>query len=173
MGIIAVLALIDLTLSSSWLLIDPSQRLVTNISHSEEYIAKRDVLILPQQALCVSRHTVKWMLVQCLYKALLLLFGVYMAWSTRKVHIPALNDSRFIGFSVYNVVLSNTLFIALYLILHDRPAQLYIVSAANLTASTTATLLFLFVPKVTNERLILLSKQVIECYCRINNAFVT
>jgi gamma-aminobutyric acid type B receptor len=31
------------------------------------------------------------------YKGLLLLFGVYMAWETRNVKIPALNDSQYIG----------------------------------------------------------------------------
>ena len=31
-------------------------------------------------------------------------FGIFLAWETRHVSIPALNDSKYIGMSVYNVV---------------------------------------------------------------------
>ena len=38
------------------------------------------------------------------YKGILLLFGLFLAWETRNVTIPALNDSKYIRMSVYNVV---------------------------------------------------------------------
>jgi len=31
------------------------------------------------------------------YKIVLLMFGLFMAWETRNVHIPVLNDSKHIG----------------------------------------------------------------------------
>jgi len=31
-------------------------------------------------------------------------FGCFLAWETRNVSIAALNDSKYIGLSVYNVV---------------------------------------------------------------------
>jgi hypothetical protein len=30
-------------------------------------------------------------------------FGAFLAWETRNVQIPALNDSKYVGMSVYNV----------------------------------------------------------------------
>jgi len=60
-------------------------------------------VFLTQLATCHSEHLQKWMGTFYAYKGLLLLFGVYMAWETRNVKIPALNDSQYIGFNVYSV----------------------------------------------------------------------
>jgi gamma-aminobutyric acid type B receptor len=38
-----------------------------------------------------------WLIVVYGTKALLLLFGLFLAWETRKVKISALNDSQHIG----------------------------------------------------------------------------
>lgn len=84
------------------------------------------------------------------YKGILLLFGLFLAWETRNVTIPALNDSKYIGMSVYNVVtlsligaivttaLDNTIH-------YEAP---YAISSLCLIICTTATLLLVFVPKV-------------------------
>ena len=37
------------------------------------------------------------------YQRLLLLFGIFLAWETRNVTIPTLNDSKYIGMLVSNV----------------------------------------------------------------------
>ena len=37
------------------------------------------------------------------YQGLQLLFGIFLAWKTRSVTVPTLNDSKYIGMSVYNV----------------------------------------------------------------------
>jgi hypothetical protein len=40
------------------------------------------------------------------YKGVLLLFGILLAYETRNVKIKQVNDSRFVGMSIYNVVVS-------------------------------------------------------------------
>lgn len=40
------------------------------------------------------------------YKGVLLLFGLLLAYETRSVKIKQVNDSRFVGMSIYNVVVS-------------------------------------------------------------------
>lgn len=50
-----------------------------------------------QVEVCRSAHTQGWLGALYVYKGLLLLVGVYMAWETRHVKIPALNDSQYIG----------------------------------------------------------------------------
>ena len=40
------------------------------------------------------------------YKGVLLLFGILLAYETRNVKIKQVNDSRFVGMSIYNIVVS-------------------------------------------------------------------
>ena len=83
-------------------------------------------------------------------KGVLLLFGVYMAWETRHVKIPALNDSQYIGMNIYNVVLSSITVVALSNVLSDRPTLSYTVVSAFIIFSTTGMLCLLFLPKVSH-----------------------
>ena len=105
-------------------------------------------MFLTQLATCHSEHLQKWMGTFYAYKGLLLLFGVYMAWETRNVKIPALNDSQYIGFNVYNVVLMSVCVVVLSSILSSQPTLSYAIESAFMVVSTTVTLCLLFVPKV-------------------------
>ena len=80
---------------------------------------------------------------------LLLLFGAYLAWETRKVHIPALNDSKMIGLSVYNVIIPCALVIPIVGLVHDRPTTQFALTSFLTIFCTTFTLCFVFVPKVS------------------------
>ena len=64
-----------------------------------------------------------------------------------QVQIDALNDSKLIGISVYNVVILCTICLAVSLIIND-PSTLYIFIASIVLFCTTLTLLTIFVPKV-------------------------
>lgn len=88
-----------------------------------------------------------------IYKGLLLIFGVYMAWETRNVKIPALNDSRYIGMNVYNVVMMSVLAVTLSNILSHQPTLAYVLESTFMLISTTITLCLLFVPKVSSKQL--------------------
>ena len=71
-----------------------------------------------------------------------------MAWETRHVKIPVLNDSQYIGMNIYNVVLMSVTVVALSSILTDRPTLSYAVVSALIILSTTGLLGLLFLPKV-------------------------
>jgi len=101
-----------------------------------------------EMAKCSSVHFVKWTCAFYVYKGLLLLFGVYLAWETRRVQIPALNDSRYIGLNIYNVVLSSVTVVSLSSVLAERPMLSYTVISALIILSTTVLLGLLFLPKV-------------------------
>lgn len=51
---------------------------------------------------------------------LLQLFGCFLAWETRHVNVSALNDSKYIGISVYIVVLMCIIGVALSIVLNDK-----------------------------------------------------
>ena len=45
------------------------------------------------------------------------ILGCFLAWETRRVNVPALNDSKYIGMSVYGVVVMSTLGLSISVIL--------------------------------------------------------
>lgn len=46
---------------------------------------------------CEVNNIAIWLGLLYAYKGILLLFGLFLAWETRTVNIPALNDSQHIG----------------------------------------------------------------------------
>lgn len=146
--IVASLLLVDLVFLSTWVAIDP---LKTEILRFEELTQKeQDVIIIPALFQCTCRYKTYFLGVLFGYKGILLLFGLFLAWETRNVTIPALNDSRYIGMSVYNVVVLSIIG-AIEAIALDGSMYYkapYAVSSLCLIVCTTATLLLVFVPKM-------------------------
>jgi len=101
-----------------------------------------------QVEVCRSQHTQTWLSVLYAYKGLLLVVGVYMAWETRHVKIPALNDSQYIGVSVYSVVITSAIVVVLANLISERVTLAFITITALILTSTTATLCLLFIPKL-------------------------
>ena len=56
-----------------------------------------DVLIVHIYVRCTSQWATYWMVALYAKHALLLMFGAFLAWETRKVHMVVLNDSKQIG----------------------------------------------------------------------------
>lgn len=71
-----------------------------------------------------------------------------MAWETRHVKIPALNDSQYIGVSVYSVVITSGIVVVLANLISERVTLAFITITALILTSTTATLCLLFIPKL-------------------------
>nr|KAG5687714.1 hypothetical protein BaRGS_024193 [Batillaria attramentaria] len=74
-----------------------------------------------------------WLGAMLVYKGLLLLFGLFLAWETRKIQVEALNDSNF-------------------LINNDYYVGNYAISCLFIILGDTITLCFVFVPKVSHSR---------------------
>lgn len=73
-----------------------------------------------------------------------------MAWETRHVKISALNDSQYIGVSVYSVVITSAIVVVLANLIAERVTLAFVTITALILASTTATLCLLFVPKIND-----------------------
>ena len=71
-----------------------------------------------------------------------------MAWETRNVQIPALNDSKYVGMSVYNVVIMCVLGAAISFVLNEDQNASFIIISVFIIFCTTLTLCLVFVPKV-------------------------
>lgn len=103
-----------------------------------------------QVEVCRSQHTQTWLGALYVYKGLLLVVGVYMAWETRHVQIAALNDSQYIGVSVYSVVITSAIVVVLANLIAERVTLAFITITALILTSTTATLCLLFLPKMND-----------------------
>ena len=76
------------------------------------------------------------------------MFGCFLAWETRNVSIAALNDSKYIGLSVYNVVITCAAGVPVTLLVGDRPDSAFLIIALFVVFSTTTTVCLVFGPKV-------------------------
>lgn len=101
-----------------------------------------------QIEICKSQNTTGWLCALYAYKGLLLIVGVYMAWETRNVKISALNDSKYIGISVYSVVITSASVVVIGTIISERATLAYITITSLILITTTSTLCLLFLPKI-------------------------
>ena len=60
-----------------------------------------DIIYRPLIYHCTMNNSYVWLLLVYGFKGILLIFGLFLAWETRKVKIAALNDSHHIGKSTY------------------------------------------------------------------------
>ncbi|CAE1155054.1 GABBR [Acanthosepion pharaonis] len=145
--IVGVLLVVDGVMLGTWWGMDPFHIASKELSHSIE----GDYEIVPIVESCASEYMTIWMGLIYAYKGLLLVIGCFLAWETRHVSIPALNDSKYIGMSVYNVVIMCTCGAAVSIIIKDQPTSAFIIIGLFIIFSTTITLCLLFVPKVSSR----------------------
>ncbi|CAF1614382.1 unnamed protein product, partial [Rotaria sp. Silwood1] len=95
---------------------------------------------------CNSKYRQKILPFIYFYKSLFLIIGGYLAAKTRHVHISALNDSKFIVWSIYIVVLTS-LFTFIVMI-SIRNLHTYIVLCFVVIIMTNIIICVVFLPKV-------------------------
>ncbi|XP_078737873.1 gamma-aminobutyric acid type B receptor subunit 2 isoform X2 [Lampetra fluviatilis] len=146
-GIVGGMLLIDLGVLTTWQAMDPLKRTIEQYP-LEPDPSGRDLAIRPQLEHCESHHMTVWLGIIYAYKGLLMVFGCFLAWETRNVSIPALNDSRYIGMAVYNVGIMSIIGAAVSFLTRDQPNVQYCVVALVTIFSATITLCLVFVPKL-------------------------
>ncbi|XP_072047140.1 gamma-aminobutyric acid type B receptor subunit 2-like [Amphiura filiformis] len=145
--VVAVLLLIDVGILTAWQVIDP-MKLVVKELYTRDDPTTPNQLISPYIELCESEYILYWLLALYIYKGILCIFGAFLAWETRKVTIDALNDSKFIGISVYNVIILCTIGVTVSFLMGDDPEALYIFLCGIIIFCNTVTLLVIFIPKI-------------------------
>ncbi|KAJ7375512.1 Gamma-aminobutyric acid type B receptor subunit 2 [Desmophyllum pertusum] len=141
---------IDLLILMVWEIVDPLY-ITKHYTGREEYSPSTDTKYKPYYIDCTSSYTSLWLGVIYAYKGLMLAFGAFMAWETRNVTFSALNDSRYIGISVYNVVFPCALGMTVVNVVINRDACFAVLSVL-VVFCTTITLCLVFVPKISTVR---------------------
>nr|KAG5705058.1 hypothetical protein BaRGS_018788 [Batillaria attramentaria] len=150
-AVVGVLMALDLLVLVTWWLVDPRQVKVTRESSYLVQGSVEDVLIKECERKCVSHYQLYFLGTLYGIHAIVLIFGTFLAWETRKVHYPELNDSKQIGMCIYNVAL--LCIPALVVVLMEPGINLhYGVVSALVLVGTTVTQGLIFIPKITAYR---------------------
>ncbi|XP_071790355.1 gamma-aminobutyric acid type B receptor subunit 1-like [Asterias amurensis] len=143
---VASLILVDVLLVVLWETFDPLQ---AKEKHGLEQVDDEndDIIYTPVRIMCESAHQIYWIGSFYVIDGLLLVFGAFLAWETRTVSIQALNDSKFIGVCIYNMLIFSVIGAPISFVLEDRNA-LYALVAGLIWLATTLTLCVIFIPKI-------------------------
>ena len=99
---------------------------------------------------CMSDGSLIWLPILFGYKAIVLMAGLFLAFETRKVKHTALNESRFVGMSVYGAVIVSVALTPIGVLLHNFPSVQYGILGMLILLSITLILALVFVSKVTH-----------------------
>ncbi|KAL8581525.1 hypothetical protein ACOMHN_042917 [Nucella lapillus] len=143
LGLVAV----NLCLLVVWTIMDAMVMTAIDIEDAEVH-RDDDVLEIPQSLECHSRYKLQFTIGLMALQALLILFGAFLAVQTRKVTIPELNDSRWVGLCIYNVVVLGSLGAILILGTRQPPDVTYLLESLIVLVGTTLTQCLVFVPKL-------------------------
>ncbi|XP_015919670.3 gamma-aminobutyric acid type B receptor subunit 2 isoform X2 [Parasteatoda tepidariorum] len=145
--VVGVLVMIDVIILITWQTVDPFYRKTTN-GQPLPSPENEDIEIIPELEFCQSNNMTIFLGSIYAYKGLLMAFGCFLAWETRHVSIPALNDSKYIGMSVYNVVIMCVIGAALSFVLREQQDAAFVIISIFIMFCSTTTLCLVFVPKL-------------------------
>ena len=79
-----------------------------------------------------------------------LIYGLTLAWRTRTISYKLANDSKYIGFTIYNVAIYASIAVIINYTISDITLRTTLVAVLIITA-TTGSLCLMFLPKVRNH----------------------
>ncbi|XP_033114460.1 gamma-aminobutyric acid type B receptor subunit 2-like [Anneissia japonica] len=143
-GLLAILLLIDILYLLVWSIVNPF------IKETETFLPQiidQDLTVIKMKDSCSCHRLVQWTAILYVYKGLIMLYGAKLAWETRNVSMQELNDSKYIGLSIYNVAIIASIAVPLTYVLEDEPEVVYSLVAVAILFTTTCTMCLVFVPK--------------------------
>ena len=97
---------------------------------------------------CNAETSLEWLSVLFVYKGIVLLAGLFVAFETRKVNLVSLNESRFIAMSIYGAIIASIALTPIGLLLENFPNAQYGIMGIMIILSVTIILGLVFVSKV-------------------------
>lgn len=144
---LGVQLLIDAVILLNWYFVDPPTMQLISLPPIQQSL---DVVEMPRLQRCVSSMQSTFSFIMLAYKAGLVLFGAYLAFNTRHVSVPAFNDSRYIGLSIYTVSIVSFVTLPVLNFLSEQDSQNVRFGLVSLAIFflTTVSLLILFGVKI-------------------------
>ncbi|KAL4219318.1 Gamma-aminobutyric acid type B receptor subunit 1 [Mactra antiquata] len=145
--LLAVVGL-DLIILSTWQIIDPMYRALEMFDLEPAPSTDQDIMFVPYLEHCQSHNNSVWLGVVYGHKGILLLFGLFLSYETRSVKIKQVNDSRFVGMSIYNVVVLCVIVVPIVLIIKSQQDASFAFVALAIILCSFLSLGLIFGPKV-------------------------
>ncbi|XP_048010204.1 gamma-aminobutyric acid type B receptor subunit 2 isoform X2 [Megalobrama amblycephala] len=145
--LVMLLLLIDLSLLICLQILDPLRRTVKEY-HIEADPHGQDFFIQPFSERCENTYMGFWMTAFYVYKGILLLSTCFLAWTTRHMNIPAVNDSRGIRFSVFVSVPVIVIGTCASMLWQDQPNVQFCIVTLVIITCCCSTLCMVFLPKI-------------------------
>ena len=97
---------------------------------------------------CNSNMFEVWITILTMYKIILLMYGIYLAWIIRNISVPSMNDSKYLLLSTYAIIVCGLGSMSLMQILRDWPDVVQAFFTIGIILATCTTQCLLFIPKV-------------------------
>ncbi|XP_014673701.1 PREDICTED: gamma-aminobutyric acid type B receptor subunit 2-like [Priapulus caudatus] len=145
-AVVAVTA-VNMLVLCTWEAVDPLSVTVYNatVLVSEE---NYDVNVINQVQVCKSASEAYFLGPAYAIQSLLLAFGTFIAYETRKVKVEEFNDSKLIATCIYNYVIFGVVGVGVVMMMGDMAIPRYVVKSACVIFATTLTQSIIFVPKI-------------------------
>ncbi|XP_069119655.1 gamma-aminobutyric acid type B receptor subunit 1-like isoform X3 [Argopecten irradians] len=146
--VLSVILTIDIAVLTTWQVLDPLYREVEIFEKEDPVDTDEDIKLQPELEHCTSKNISIWLGVIYGYKGILLLFGIFLAYETRSVKLKQVNDSRFVGMSIYNVVVLCVITAPITLIISNQQDASFAFVALAILLCSFLSMGLIFVPKI-------------------------
>lgn len=82
------------------------------------------------------------------FKGLILVFGLFLAYETRSIKVKQINDSRYVGMSIYNVVVLCLITAPVAMVIASQQDASFVFVSLAVIFCCFLSMLLIFVPKV-------------------------
>ncbi|XP_077985184.1 gamma-aminobutyric acid type B receptor subunit 1-like [Glandiceps talaboti] len=146
---IMCLVLVDVLIFTTWILVDNMQMTKVHLDPIFDYEQPSlEVYYVPEILYCTSKYELYVSIGIYCYKGLLLLWGVFLAWETKRVSLRHLNDSTYIALSIYVVSIACIIVLPIIYLYGDDVTFTFTFLTTAIIVVTTATLCLVFLPKI-------------------------
>ncbi|KAF3426656.1 hypothetical protein E2986_12436 [Frieseomelitta varia] len=142
------LLVMDIVLLVSWQVLDPLQRKIETFPLELSPFGDDDARIRPELEHCESIHNNIWLGLIYSYKGLILVFGLFLAYETRSIKVKQINDSRYVGMSIYNVVVLCLITAPVTMVIASQQDASFAFVALAIIFCCFLSMALIFVPKV-------------------------
>ncbi|XP_006611611.1 gamma-aminobutyric acid type B receptor subunit 1 isoform X3 [Apis laboriosa] len=143
-GLLAV----DIVLLVCWQVLDPLQRKMETFPLEQPPFGDDDARIRPELEHCESTHNNIWLGLIYSYKGIILVFGLFLAYETRSIKVKQINDSRYVGMSIYNVVVLCLITAPVTMVIASQQDASFAFVALAIIFCCFLSMALIFVPKV-------------------------
>ncbi|XP_053381997.1 gamma-aminobutyric acid type B receptor subunit 2-like [Mercenaria mercenaria] len=148
-GMVGIMLVIDVSILIPWTVFYPLEKAKVSRRLMDE--SNSNMIYYESYLHCYNEQSAYWISAIYVYKGLLLAFGTFLAWETRHITVPMLNDSKFIGACIYNVVIACIFGVPLAHVLPKEQMTLtFVLESSLLLFCTTITQCIIFIPKVSD-----------------------